>query len=54
MHFLGLASMPRRVPDYADTFYVLNTLSSYGSIVSMLSLLFFWISTGKFFVRFRI
>jgi len=41
MHFLGLAGMPRRIPDYPDAFGGWNAIISYGSIVSMVSSLLF-------------
>jgi heme/copper-type cytochrome/quinol oxidase subunit 1 len=34
-HFLGLAGMPRRVPDFSDGYALFNLLSSLGSMVSV-------------------
>merc|ERR1712010_315276 len=41
MHFLGLAGMPRRIPDYPDSFAFWNKISSYGSYVSVCGAIFF-------------
>jgi hypothetical protein len=41
MHFLGLAGMPRRIPDYADAYYNLNKICSLGAMMSFISMIFF-------------
>ena len=41
MHLLGLAGMPRRIPDYADNYGEWNNIITYGSFISFLSLLLF-------------
>ncbi|WDM85514.1 cytochrome c oxidase subunit I [Ehrlichia sp. JZT12] len=40
-HFLGIAGMPRRIPDYPDAFIPWNYISSAGAVLSFISALFF-------------
>jgi len=42
MHFLGVAGMPRRVPDYPDAYFIFNKIASWGSYISAVSSLFFF------------
>lgn len=41
MHFLGLAGMPRRIPDFPDIYSNWNAISSLGSYISFFSVLLF-------------
>jgi len=41
MHFLGLAGMPRRIPDYPDVYWSWNYISSVGSLVSVIGVFLF-------------
>jgi heme/copper-type cytochrome/quinol oxidase subunit 1 len=42
MHFLGLAGMPRRIPDYPDAYSGWNAVASYGSYITTVGALFFF------------
>ena len=49
MHFLGVAGMPRRIPDYPDAFAGWNMVASIGSYISAISVLVFFYLLYKTF-----
>lgn len=52
MHFLGLAGMPRRIPDYPDIYWTWNYFSSIGSIISVVGLfVFFYLMWNMFSIN---
>lgn len=53
MHFLGLAGMPRRIPDYPDAYAGWNLVSSFGATMSLISTLFFFFVLLEMFTKKR-
>lgn len=47
MHFLGIAGMPRRIPDYPDSYQGWNKVASLGSMISMISIIIFLVGVYK-------
>ena len=50
-HFLGLAGMPRRYVDYPDAFAGWNAISTYGSYISAVGLLIFFVGVFQAFAK---
>lgn len=53
-HFLGISGIPRRYSDYPDVFLFWNYVSSFGSIVSVISSCLFIYIMWEGFVAKRI
>jgi heme/copper-type cytochrome/quinol oxidase subunit 1 len=49
MHFLGLAGMPRRIPNYPEAYSDWNHIASIGSSLSVISLIIFFVMVFKLF-----
>ncbi len=52
-HFLGLAGMPRRIPDYPDVYAGWNYWSSIGSYIGAISAIWFLLLVAEMFIRKR-
>nr|YP_010132842.1 cytochrome c oxidase subunit I [Eucoleus annulatus]QWC93307.1 cytochrome c oxidase subunit I [Eucoleus annulatus] len=52
-HFLGLNGMPRRYIDYNDCFALMHSISSYGSILSFVSVILFLIIIWESITSYR-
>lgn len=52
MHFLGLAGMPRRIPDYPDIYQLWNSVATFGSYITTFSLMVFLFLIYSAFIGF--
>jgi heme/copper-type cytochrome/quinol oxidase subunit 1 len=52
MHFLGLAGMPRRIPDFPDVYLLWNQVASFGSVLTIFSLFYYILSltVGRLYI----
>jgi len=51
MHFLGMAGMPRRIPDYPDAYLGWNQVASIGSYLTFYAIMFFFVSVWLTFFK---
>lgn len=49
MHFLGVAGMPRRIPDYPEMYQFWNTFASFGAFFALFSIFFFYYVVYRIF-----
>lgn len=42
MHILGLSGMPRRIPDYPDIYFFYNAVCTFGSLLSLFGVMFWF------------
>ncbi len=54
MHALGLSGMPRRIPDYADGYSGWNSVISFGTIITFVSILIFLSLVSQLFKKLNI
>lgn len=47
MHFLGIAGLPRRYPDYSAGYAGWNQVISYGSICTLFAVIIFFYSLSS-------
>lgn len=53
MHFLGLAGIPRRYSDYPDAFLAWNIVARFGSLISVVAVVYFLIIMYERLIRHR-
>ena len=53
IHFLGLAGIPRRYSDFPDTFLFWNVVARVGSVISVISVIYFLFILWEALVRHR-
>ena len=51
MHFLGLAGMPRRIPDYPDAYAGRNLVAPHGPYINLFGSAFFFIIVALAFTN---
>jgi len=49
MHALGISGMPRRIPDYPDGYAAWNSIISFGTILTFISILVFLTLVSQIF-----